>query len=73
MSDGSRDEERRREAEAFEDAAHDESGSLVSEFVDFLKHNKKWWLIPIIVALLLVGLLIVLAGSAAAPFIYTLF
>ena len=41
---------------------------------DFLKVRKKWWLTPIFVVLLLLGLLIVLTqGSALAPFIYTLF
>ena len=40
----------------------------------FLKTRKKYWLIPIIVTLLLIGLIIVFAsGSAIAPFIYTLF
>jgi len=61
------------DAEAFEREAQQESKGLVREYVDFLRHNKKWWLIPIIVALLLVGVLIVLGSSAAAPFIYTLF
>jgi hypothetical protein len=46
---------------------------LISEFIGFLKANKKWWLAPIIVAILLLGLLVVLGGTAAAPFIYTLF
>ena len=46
---------------------------IVREFVDFLAHNKKWWLTPIIVVLMLFGLLIILAGTGAAPFIYTLF
>ena len=41
---------------------------------DFLKVRKKWWLTPIVLFLLLIGLLIVLSqGSALAPFIYTLF
>lgn len=40
----------------------------------FLKVRKKWWLAPIIVSLLLLGLLLVSAqGSAVAPFVYTLF
>lgn len=40
----------------------------------FLKHRKKFWLLPIIVILLALGVLIALAsGSAIAPFIYTLF
>lgn len=46
---------------------------LASEFTDFLKENKKWWLAPIVVAILGLGLLVVLGGTAAAPFIYTLF
>lgn len=46
---------------------------LVSEFIGFLKSNKKWWLAPIIISILLLGLLVVLGGTAAAPFIYTLF
>ena len=39
----------------------------------FLKENKKWWLVPMVIGMLLMGVLIVLGGSAAAPFIYTLF
>jgi hypothetical protein len=47
--------------------------SLVSELVAFLKANKKWWLIPLIIAMAgLIGL-VFLGGTAAAPFIYTLF
>lgn len=46
---------------------------LVAEFFGFLKANKKWWLAPILVSILLIGLLVVLGGTAAAPFIYTLF
>lgn len=48
--------------------------SLISEFWDFLKVRKKWWLAPIIFFLLLLGALIVFTESTAvAPFIYTLF
>ena len=40
----------------------------------FLKMRKKWWLTPILVALLLLGLLLVTAeGSAVGPFVYTIF
>jgi drug/metabolite transporter superfamily protein YnfA len=47
---------------------------IVGEFWQFLRHNKKYWLAPIVIVLLLVGLLLVLAqGSAVAPFVYTLF
>ena len=48
--------------------------SILKEFWDFLKVRKKWWLLPIVIFLVLLGLLIVLTeGSAVAPFIYTLF
>ena len=48
--------------------------SLVGEFWAFMKVRKKWWLLPIIVVMLLVGSLLVFAqGSALAPFIYTIF
>ncbi|MCD4773186.1 MAG: DUF5989 family protein [Bacteroidales bacterium] len=40
----------------------------------FLKERKKFWLLPLIIVLLLLGILIVFtSGSAIAPFIYTLF
>jgi hypothetical protein len=48
--------------------------SLIKELWAFLKSRRKFWLLPIIVIMLLLGLLIVVAqGSAVAPFIYTLF
>lgn len=47
---------------------------LISELWAFMKVRKKWWLGPIVVMLVLLGLLIVLTqGTAVAPFIYTLF
>ncbi len=47
--------------------------SIILEFWQFLKQNKKWWLAPIILFLILLGALIVLTeGSALAPFLYTL-
>lgn len=46
----------------------------LKEFWDFLKFRKKFWLLPIVLTLALLGGLIVLTqGSAVAPFIYTLF
>jgi hypothetical protein len=48
--------------------------SLVREFWMFMKERKKWWLLPIVVVMVLVGALLVFAqGSALAPFIYTIF
>ena len=47
---------------------------LVGELWAFMRVRKKWWLLPIIVMMLLVGLLLIFAqGSALAPFIYTIF
>ena len=46
---------------------------ILSEFLYFLKNSKKWWLLPIIIILVGFGVLVFLSGTAAAPFIYTLF
>jgi len=47
--------------------------TLLVDMVRFLRQHKKLWLLPLLVVLLLLGLLIVLSGTAVAPFIYTLF
>ena len=48
--------------------------AIIVEFWQFLRARKKWWLIPIIVSLLLLGALIVFAeGSALSPWLYTFF
>jgi len=65
--------DQRDDSNDFEREASEPQQGIVREFLDFLLHNKKWWLTPIILVLLLVTVLIVLSGSAAAPFIYTLF
>ena len=47
---------------------------VLSELWEFLRFNKKYWLLPILVVLVAAGLLrVVSQGSAVAPFIYTLF
>jgi competence protein ComGC len=47
---------------------------FLKDLWDFMKERKKFWLAPIILVMLLLGVLIVVAqGSAVAPFIYTLF
>lgn len=45
----------------------------IAELWVFVLHNKKWWLIPIIVVLVAVGFLAVIGGTGVAPFIYSLF
>ena len=47
---------------------------LLEDFAGFMGQRKKYWLAPIVIVLVLLGVLIVFAqGSAVAPFIYTLF
>ena len=48
------------------------TGKLFSEFAQFARQNKIYWIMPLLVVLVLAGLLVV-ASQGAAPFIYTLF
>ena len=64
-SDSNRDE--------FAQQAEEPSPGLLAEIWDLLRYNKKWWLIPIVVAVLLGSLLVFLSSTVLAPFIYTLF
>ncbi len=57
----------------FEAAGEEKQLSVVQEFLVFVMENKKWWLIPILLVLALVGALVILGSTGAAPFIYTLF
>jgi hypothetical protein len=57
----------------FERAAAEEPLSLAWQFLLFLRENKKWWLLPILLVFGMIGLLVLFAGTGAAPFIYTLF
>ena len=58
----------------FEEAASERRQSnLLSEVWYFVRSNKKWWMLPLIAALLMLGFLLFLSGTAVAPFIYTLF
>lgn len=61
------------DAVSFAQAAEEEQPGLLREFAEFLIESKAWWLTPIIIVLLLVGLLVVLSGSVVAPFIYPIF
>ena len=46
---------------------------FLRELFQFIGQNKKWYLVPVIVAILLMGILLILGSTGAAPFIYTLF
>ena len=60
-------------AEEFARVSETKQPGFFADLWDFLIHNKKWWLTPIIVVLLLFGLLVILGGTGVAPFVYTLF
>lgn len=53
--------------------AADGQQGFIRELFAMLLHSKKWWLTPILIVLLLVGVLVILGGTGAAPFIYTVF
>ncbi len=56
----------------FEKASQEKPVGIVREFLQFLGENKKWWLLPIVVVLVLCSLMAV-AAMSYAPFLYTLF
>jgi hypothetical protein len=58
---------------SFDELKSQGRSGMVSEFLYFLGQNKKWWLLPILIVIGLVGILVLLAGTGAAPFIYTMF
>jgi len=60
-------------AAKFGDLAGQKRPSLAAEFWSFLKYNKKWWLLPILVTLLILCLLVLVGSSSLAPFLYTVF
>ena len=70
QSDGEKNDE--SPVETLADIPQQQQG-LVAEFIEFLLHNKKWWLIPIFLIMFLMTLLAFLTASPVAPFIYTLF
>lgn len=59
--------------EEFEQLAEERQPGFFQEFWQFLKYNKKWWLLPILLWLALIGVLAIASSSVLAPFIYTLF
>ena len=59
----------------FEKAAGTRQTGVMREIAELLRHNKKWWLVPVIIALLTVGVLIAISvvAPSVAPFIYPFF
>ena len=57
----------------FAEEAERKAPNMIAEFWGMLRHNKKWWLTPILVAAVLLGGLMLLLGTPLSPLIYTLF
>jgi hypothetical protein len=58
---------------SFAEHAAEKPKGFFADFFHFIRHNKKWWITPIFVILILVSALLILGGSGVAPFIYSLF
>ena len=65
----------RKPCKSFREAGDAGNLSLGQEIVHMLKHNKKYWMIPLLLFLLVLGAIVVIAATSpgVAPFIYTLF
>jgi len=61
------------EPNRLERLANEKQPSIAVEFLDFLAENKKWWLLPILILIGVFGILVILAQTSLAPFIYTMF
>ena len=59
--------------EDFAEQANAPQPGFLAELWEFMAVNRKWWLAPIVAMLLLIGGLILMSGTAVAPFVYTLF
>ena len=57
----------------FQERARQARSGFLREVWGFLRHNKKWWMIPMLAIILILGALVLVSGSPVAPFIYTLF
>ena len=66
-------DERGQEQTSFERAGGAARSNIVGEFWAFLRESKKWWMLPIIVALIFLAVFALLASTPIAPFVYTLF
>ncbi len=63
----------KRQTEFERAAGQSASHGIVTDFWYLFRHSRKFWLVPIMMALVLLAGLMLLSGTAAAPFIYTLF
>ena len=62
-----------QDEQSFDEASRSDGGGLFSDLIAFMSENKKWWLIPILAVLGVLGVLIVFGGTGALPFLYSFF
>jgi hypothetical protein len=67
MADAPRDENE------FADSLKQPKSGFLAEFWAYLRHSKKWWMLPILVILLILGAFVLLSSTGLGPFIYALF
>lgn len=67
------EQDERKPSDEFQQAAQQKRVGLVRDFLDFLKYNKKWWLLPILITFGILGALVLLQATGVGPFMYTLF
>jgi len=62
-----------KEAERLAERAKERPSGLLSEYWEFLRREQKWWILPILINLFVIGGLVALGTTAIAPIIYTMF
>ena len=62
-----------RQAMSLDDARLEQSPTFLGEIWQFVCATGKWWLVPVLVALLLLGFVVLASGAWYAPFLYSLF
>ncbi len=60
-------------ASSFATLAKTSNHGVARELIGYMRRYRKWWLTPVVLAVLLLGFLVFLSGTAVAPLIYTLF
>jgi|KBSSwiStaDraftv2_1062776.scaffolds.fasta_scaffold748771_1 Family of unknown function (DUF5989) len=63
----------RRDSDLLAEKAAQRRTSFLADYWRFLREERKWWMLPVLVVLFLAGGIIVLAGTAGAPLLYALF
>jgi hypothetical protein len=65
--------QRSRSRQELDEIATARRTSVVMEVLGYLRQSRKWWMLPILIAMFCLGVVVLLAGTPVAPFIYTLF